>query len=98
MLDGEISHDRLMEILTDHRIAEDHELPDTGVALDIERLLSSRFIRSADYGTRACSVVTLDREQRIEFSEQNFTDAEHHGEPAARGLCAGDELKSRRAC
>jgi len=41
--------------------------------------LSSRFIRSPDYGTRACTVITLDREQRIEFSEQNFTDAEHQG-------------------
>jgi len=79
MLDGEITHDQLMEILTDHRVAEDHELPDTGVALDIERLLSSRFIRSAGYGTRACSVITIDREQRIEFSEQSFTDAEHPG-------------------
>jgi hypothetical protein len=24
-------------------------------------------------------VITLDREQRIEFSEQNYIDAEHHG-------------------
>ena len=79
MLDDAIKHGQLMEILTDHRIAEDHELPDTGVALDIERLLSSRFIRSAGYGTRACSVVTFDRAQHIEFSEQNFIDAEHRG-------------------
>ena len=79
LLDGEIRHDQLMEILTDHRVAEDHELPNTGVELDIERLLSSRFIRSSAYGTRACSVITIDREQRIEFSEQNYTDAEHRG-------------------
>ena len=79
MLDGAIRHDQLMEILTDHRIAEDHELPNTGVALDIERLLSSRFIRSSTYGTRACSVITFDHQQRVEFSEQNFTDAEHQG-------------------
>jgi len=79
LLDGEIRHAQLMEILTDHGVAEDHELPDTGAAFDIERLLSSRFIRSPDYGTRACTVVTLDREQRIEFSEQNYTDAEHQG-------------------
>ena len=79
MLDGTIQHDRLLEILTDHRTAEDHELPDTGVALDVERLLSSRFIRSTGYGTRACTVVTFDRDQCIEFSEQNFIDAEHVG-------------------
>jgi uncharacterized protein with NRDE domain len=79
MLNSGIEHDQLMEILTDHRIAEDHELPSTGVARDIERLLSSRFIRSAEYGTRACSVITIDRTQRIEFSEQNYTDADHRG-------------------
>jgi uncharacterized protein with NRDE domain len=79
MLDGAIEHDQLMAILTDHRVAADHELPKTGVALDIERLLSSRFIRSAEYGTRACSVVTIDRVQRIEFSEQNYMGAEHQG-------------------
>ena len=79
MLNGAIEHHQLMGILTDHRIAEDHQLPSTGVALDIERLLSSRFIRSKEYGTPACSVVTIDRTQRVEFSEQNYTDADHRG-------------------
>ena len=62
----------LLEILTDHRIAEDHELPATGVPLDIERMLSSRFIKSQAYGTRAATVLTVDAAGRIEFSEQNF--------------------------
>ena len=79
LINEEIDHRQLMEILTDHRIAEDHQLPSTGVALDIERLLSSRFIRSPDYGTRACSVVTFARTGCVAFSEQNFSDAEHRG-------------------
>jgi uncharacterized protein with NRDE domain len=79
LLEGRIEHAQLMEILTDHRIADDLELPNTGVALDIERLLSSRFIRSPGYGTRACSVVTIDRTQHVEFSEENYLDAEHPG-------------------
>lgn len=74
-----IEHSHLMEILTDHRIANDHELPDTGVTLDIERLLSSRFIRSPEYGTRACSVVTIDNNGSVEFSEENYLDADHAG-------------------
>ncbi len=74
-----IDHEQLLEILTDHRVAEDHELPDTGVGLEFERLLSSRFIRSPGYGTRACSVVSFSRSGQIEFSEQNFTDADHAG-------------------
>jgi uncharacterized protein with NRDE domain len=79
LLDRPIEHSPLMEILTDHRIAEDHELPDTGVELDIERLLSSRFIRSPGYGTRACTVLTFDSSGQVEFSEQNYADAEQQG-------------------
>lgn len=79
MLSSGIDAGELMEILTDHRVAHDHELPDTGVPLDIERMLSSRFIRSPGYGTRACSVVLMDKHQQVAFREQNFSDAEHDG-------------------
>jgi uncharacterized protein with NRDE domain len=74
-----VEHNRLMDILTDQHIAADHELPGTGVELDIERLLSSRFIRSPDYGTRACTVVTFAQNGQIDFSEQNYIDAEQPG-------------------
>jgi len=69
----------LMQILTDSTIAQDHHLPKTGVTLDIERMLSSRFIRSADYGTRSCSVIKFDKQNQISFIEQNYTDAETIG-------------------
>jgi uncharacterized protein with NRDE domain len=72
------SHD-LMQILTDNAIAQDEHLPDTGVSLDIERMLSSRFIRSAEYGTRACSVVKFDKQNQISFVEQNYTNAQTIG-------------------
>ena len=74
-----VDHRQLMEILTDHRTADDAQLPSTGVSLDVERLLSSRFIRSPGYGTRACSVLSFDTRGRIEFSEQNYPDADHRG-------------------
>ena len=79
LISGDIDTAELMEILTDHQIAEDHELPSTGVSLDIERMLSSRFIRSSEYGTRACSVVTMDASNRVSFEEQNYSDSEHSG-------------------
>ena len=78
-LGSTIDESGLMGILTDNAIAGDHELPDTGVALDIERLLSSRFIRSAEYGTRACTVVMFDNNNRVSFSEQNFINANQRG-------------------
>lgn len=73
------SAERLMRILTDYAIANDDSLPQTGVPLEFERLLSSRFIRSPDYGTRACSLLLYNGNSRIEFIEQNYIDAEHAG-------------------
>ena len=79
LLGNAIDDTELMNILTDQNIAEDHELPSTGVSLDVERMLSSRFIRSPEYGTRACSVLLFDNQDRISFTEQNFIDATHEG-------------------
>ncbi|MFB3059079.1 MAG: NRDE family protein, partial [Gammaproteobacteria bacterium] len=70
-----LDNDALMRILTDLTTAEDEALPETGVPLDIERMLSSRFIRSDDYGTRACSIVKFDRRGQITFVEQNYNNA-----------------------
>lgn len=78
-LAGPVDEARLMDILTDQGLAEDHELPSTGVTLDVERMLSSRFIRSPEYGTRACTVLLFDNQGRIFFTEQNFPDATRQG-------------------
>ncbi len=80
LLDGSIDEAGLLEILTDHRIAPDHRLPSTGVPLDIERMLSSRFIRSPQYGTRACSVLRFTGDGQVYFSEFNFVDAADAGD------------------
>jgi len=48
---------RILDLLRDDQIAADEELPRTGVSLDWERLLSSAFVRSPDYGTRCSTVV-----------------------------------------
>jgi len=80
VIEQQVRFEALLDILTDHRVANDAELPSTGVPLDIERLLSSRFIRSPDYGTRACTVLTVGYDREVDFYEQNFRDAEHAGE------------------
>ena len=49
----------MLGLLADTRPAIDADLPDTGVGLEWERLLSSAFIRSPSYGTRASSVLLL---------------------------------------
>ena len=91
LLVGGMDEAELMAILTDHETAQDHELPATGVSIDIERLLSSRFIRSPAYGTRACSVLTIDANNRVNFSEQNYVDSEHSGERVQEAFHIGSQ-------
>jgi uncharacterized protein with NRDE domain len=47
------------ELLSDSTRANDCRLPSTGVSLELERMPSSIFICSPDYGTRASTVVRI---------------------------------------
>lgn len=46
-----------LELLTDTTLAADDDLPDTGIPLDIERVLSAMFIISPQYGTRIGTLI-----------------------------------------
>ncbi len=61
----------LFDALANREIAEDGELPSTGVPLDWERRLSAAFIDGDQYGTRASTVVLVDAQQ-IRFIERSF--------------------------
>ncbi|MEQ9362770.1 MAG: NRDE family protein, partial [Leptospirales bacterium] len=66
------SPDEFFELLADSAVAPDDALPDTGVGLDKERFLSSRFIQSDVYGTRASSVLLVRRDGLLTFFERRF--------------------------
>jgi uncharacterized protein with NRDE domain len=59
----------LMHLLRDDRQASDAELPQTGVNVEWERLLSSAFVRADDYGTRCSTVFRVDHAGRAYFDE-----------------------------
>ena len=61
----------LFALLAHDQDAPEHLLPDTGLPPERERLLSRAFIRSADYGTRASSIIML-RRNSAEFLERSF--------------------------
>lgn len=67
---GEIDPEALFRILWDAEPAPDLHLPDTGVGIDRERMLSSPFIRSLEYGTRASTVLLVGRDRRVRFVER----------------------------
>ena len=72
---NELSTDALISLMTDRQIAEDDGLPETGVSLELERLLSPSFISNPerDYGTRCSTALIVDSSSGIRFSEQSYS-------------------------
>ena len=64
--------DQLFELLADESLAEDADLPDTGIGYEKEKLLSSIFIRTPVYGTRSSTVVTFDESFEGKLVEKVF--------------------------
>lgn len=62
----------LMALLSDPTTAPTAELPDTGVSLETEKLLSSLFIASPNYGTRASTVLIVNADGSRHFIEHSF--------------------------
>lgn len=71
----------LLEPFMDTRQADWSLLPDTGVPRDWEQLLSSPFIISPEYGTRASTAFLHRADGWLEFRERTFDQ---------RGACCGD--------
>jgi uncharacterized protein with NRDE domain len=61
----------LLDILAETDPAPEAELPDTGIGIDLERALSSLFIVTPDYGTRASTVLLLDADGAGSFTERS---------------------------
>jgi uncharacterized protein with NRDE domain len=63
----------LFELIAPTDAADDAELPDTGVGLERERMLSAMRIVSPGYGTRCSTVLMQRRDGRVQFAERLFT-------------------------
>jgi uncharacterized protein with NRDE domain len=64
--------EELFSLLQNTEIAPDPELPETGVSLEWERLLSPMFIESPTYGTRVSTVVMKDNQGALYWEERSF--------------------------
>ena len=63
--------EELFNLLKNTETSPDHLLPNTGVTLEWERMLSSMFIKSKDYGTRS-STVLLMTDRDIQYVEKTY--------------------------
>ncbi len=68
----DLDEDQLFGLLADRTLAEDHELPSTGVPHEWERILSAPFIVADGYGTRASTVVLVAKEGTVRVCERSF--------------------------
>jgi len=68
----DFTREDLFAILADRTQAIDELLPDTGVGLARERMLSSIFITSQRYGTCSSTVLLIDANRKVSFAERSF--------------------------
>lgn len=62
----------LFKLLADERKASDSELPVTGIPKELEKAVSSIFIKTQNYGSRCSTVLLIDKEGNIDFTERRF--------------------------
>lgn len=62
----------VLNLLLDETKAANNELPKTGLNYEMEKAVSSRFIRTEHYGTRCSTVLIVDSHNKISFLEQTY--------------------------
>ncbi|MBK7830206.1 NRDE family protein [Nannocystis sp.] len=72
---GEVTGAALLALLADRTPAPDAELPDTGVGLATERMLSPLLIASSGYGTCSSTALVIHRDGAVELHERSHNPA-----------------------
>ncbi len=67
---GNANDEQLFEILADETMAEDDELPSTGIPFEAEKAISAVFIRTPYYGTRGSTLIKFDSNFTWTFEER----------------------------
>ncbi len=80
LMAGEFAHEDLIEMMQDESIASDDILPETGVSKELESKLSAMCIRMEAYGTCCSTVITIDRDHQVQFTERSYPVGDRTGE------------------
>lgn len=70
----DINLEDLYNLLQNRSCPPDDRLPDTGIGIEAERLLAPLFIANSVYGTRSSSIVLMERNGTVMFTERTFID------------------------
>ena len=69
---NQLDNDSLFQILKDEEKPNSSLLPDTGVGIELEKMLSPKFINSEEYGTVCSTVVKMNRNGMVTFEERTY--------------------------
>jgi uncharacterized protein with NRDE domain len=67
----------IFNLLLDKKPADDKHLPDTGIGLELERVLSPIFVKTESYGTRCSTLVMINNHNEADFIEKTYNPAEN---------------------
>jgi uncharacterized protein with NRDE domain len=62
----------LIEMMYDSIQAPEDQLPDTGMGITREKMLSPAFIKTEDYGTRCTTVILINKNGEVSFTEKSY--------------------------
>jgi len=68
----DIDVEALFRLLKDSDTAPREDLPDTGLSIELETQLSPLFIDTEHYGTRCSTVLVVDKDDNVDFTERTY--------------------------
>jgi uncharacterized protein with NRDE domain len=70
--DKSLNIEQLFSLMSNEQQALDNQLPRTGIPQNLEQLLSSIFITSAEYGTRTTTIITQNLQGNIDVYNRDY--------------------------
>ena len=67
-----LNKEAIFNMMLDEEKASENQLPETGLPLEIEKLVSSLYIKSKDYGTHCTTLLTIAKTGKLKFEEKRF--------------------------
>jgi len=81
LVQEKIDKESLFNLMTNTVMAEESHLPETGLPLEKEKAISPMFINIEGYGTRCTTLILVDKNGKVDFTERQY----------ANGLATGEE-------
>ncbi len=72
ILKKKIDKEALFNLMTNPDLAENNQLPQTGLPIEKERAISSMFINIEGYGTRCTTLILVDKNGKVDFTERQY--------------------------